>query len=523
MQSDRVEMRAGARSAFDVVARFFDAPLALRIACATVAPCVVALWRYRPGTTGRDVALGVGVALVCCATAAVVTMCLTAVLEAPLCRAAARSTEAPPPPRAIARVDRARWAEAVYDALLAVCARDASLFEPEIATVVAGERGVELLLHAPCCVAPTIFDVCAGGVLWVLHPSVEFDDLIGPEATAPESEPRLTLIGSDEESDFFTVELDVPKYRLTEVDGGAPCYESVHPIGEDDNRAPRSFGAPLVLIEDASTVLVEPLGLLLDRVGEEALPTTPPSVGTMVEEPAPAAVVSSQLTDSSSDEETEHRPTPDEFVPRGPVEVRILREQPDLVGALHEIPSPGAVEFVAYLAMHNYRATSARLRESLGTARARESKSDRMTWNSAASARRSLGTEYIPVARGHQIYRLSDSVTCDWTRFRALCEIAEENGADPLTRRGALCAALSLVEGVPGLSSRRFSWLDVDGTLDQIAAAVLHATRELAHLGQASASPELVSWAIAKGRLFAPSDSELLDLKATTFSNDATG
>ena len=72
-----------------------------------------------------------------------------------------------------------------------------------------------------------------------------------------------------------------------------------------------------------------------------------------------------------------------DLVPRGKVEVRILRELPDLSANAPERPS---------------------------------------------GARRALGLDLRPTASGNQLYELSTEVTCDWMRFQALVEIAKRSG-----------------------------------------------------------------------------------------------
>ena len=76
-------------------------------------------------------------------------------------------------------------------------------------------------------------------------------------------------------------------------------------------------------------------------------------------------------------------------------------------------------------------------------------------------------------------------------------------------RREALVGALELVDGVPGLASPRFSWLDSEGILSNIALAVLGAARELVNLEAELGADELTRWAIGKARLLVP-DAEAL-------------
>ena len=197
------------------------------------------------------------------------------------------------------------------------------------------------------------------------------------------------------------------------------------------------------------------------------------------------------------------------LVPAKRVEVRILRELPDLVGELQMQPQIGAVEFVAYLATHGYRATTTRLRDALGTPRSQASRSGKSVWTAAGLARRTIGVELLPQASGNQLYLLSEDVSCDWIRFGALLAIAQRPDSDRATTRQALTEALRLVAGIPGASSRRFSYFDVDGLLADVARDVSIAAHLLATLATDDGSAELARWAIAKGRLLSPRSDEL--------------
>jgi hypothetical protein len=130
-------------------------------------------------------------------------------------------------------------------------------------------------------------------------------------------------------------------------------------------------------------------------------------------------------------------------------------------------------------------------------------------WTAAGAARRAIGPDLVPAASGNQLYLLSDKVSCDWTRFQALVGISRSAASDPERRREALVDALELVDGVPGLASRRFLWLDTEGVLSNIAFAVANAARELASLEAEGGSEELTRWAIAKARPLLPDLGEL--------------
>lgn len=198
---------------------------------------------------------------------------------------------------------------------------------------------------------------------------------------------------------------------------------------------------------------------------------------------------------------------PTVLLPRGPVEVRILCERPELVGELAGKATPAAVEFVAFLATHGYRSGQPRLRDAIGTGRD-ASRAEKTVYNAASEARGALGTELLPVASGNEVYLLSGQVTCDWARFQQLKELAQRDGG---TEGDALGEALALVEGIPALLTRRFGWLEEEGLLRDITSSVLDAARRLAEI--AGEDGALLRLAIAKWRMMLPSDPELLALE----------
>jgi hypothetical protein len=200
--------------------------------------------------------------------------------------------------------------------------------------------------------------------------------------------------------------------------------------------------------------------------------------------------------------------------------VRILREEPDLVGELHGEPSAGAVEFVAFLALHRYRAAPARLRAALGTPRSQASRSGKTVWTSADAARRALGPDLVPAASANHLYLLSEQVTCHWTRFQSFVDLARSSVSDLLRRREALVGALELVDGVSGLASPRFSLLDSEGILSNIALAVLSAARELVNLAAELGANEFTRWAIRKANLLVP-DADALAHKSSAYTATA--
>lgn len=120
----------------------------------------------------------------------------------------------------------------------------------------------------------------------------------------------------------------------------------------------------------------------------------------------------------------------------------------------------------------------------------------------------------------NHLYLLSERVTCDWTRFQALVDLARSSVSDLGRRREALVGALELVDGVPGLASPRFSWLDSEGILSNIALAVLSAARELVNLEAELGANEFTRWAIRKAHLPIP-DADALVHKSSAYTGTA--
>ena len=153
-----------------------------------------------------------------------------------------------------------------------------------------------------------------------------------------------------------------------------------------------------------------------------------------------------------------------------------------------------------------------RLRDALGTSRARGSRAEATIYKTAAEARRSLGPRLVPVAAGNQLYELAEQVSCDWNRFEELVAIAHRCD-QPGQRREALIEALALVDGVPAHASNRFIWLDDEGLSTRIEMAVLEVAQHLARAARLEGLSELAAWAIAKGRLLAPDSPELGEIE----------
>ncbi|MGD0345041.1 MAG: hypothetical protein ABSB55_08845 [Acidimicrobiales bacterium] len=501
---------------------------ARRTISVALTPWAFAFFRSRPGSAAYHACYDIGIGFFVVCIAGVIA---TRPLDSD--GTARPADEQPDPPRSadtreaarpIDSDERARWAETTLRALAAISPTGDDHDGPDIAVLRVDATGVEVLLHAPCPVAPAPFRPSAGGLVWSLDSSVELEDLIElgrGVRLSPDAEPApLVEIGSDEEGSYFARDVGIVTLRLGD-EGPGELHDELPSFGSGDRQARSTglFGAPLVVVERGEHVLLEPYGIPLPVSSESPLPPPPEPPAQAPSDPVPhpepeakgvgTEDVEALAPDGDDVPAKAERSARAPVVPAGPVEVRILREVPDLVGELHEEPTAGAVEFVAYLALHGYRAAPSRLKETLGTPRSQSSRSGKSVWTAAGAARRAIGPDLVPAASGNQLYLLSKEVSCDWTRFQALAGIARSAASDPERRRGALVGALELVDGVPGLASRRFTWLDSEGVLSNIAFAVANAARELANLEAEGGSEELTRWAIAKARPLLPDLGEL--------------
>jgi len=375
------------------------------------------------------------------------------------------------PTRIIEDDERPRWADAA-----------ASLYErgvldatdrASIDLIRVDSSEIELLVSRPAPVPPR-FTVTGDRSVLRLDHSVQLEPVTDPADT---DDAALVLVGTDDHASYF-------------ADPSA--------IGEtfdlDRGSAHARIGTALTIVRDGGSIVVEPYGLRLRPSPE--LATVPES--TVEPEPVPAQ------SDDECSTTAEARP--------GGVEVRILREIPDLVGPGAEGCSAAGVELVAYLALHGNRATSGRLRDVLGTSRSRGSQAPKTVWTAASAARKALGPDRFPAAGGNQLYALGADVSCDWKRFEALVGVAE-HADDPIVRKTTLTEALELVGGVPALASNRFTWLDTEGILTNIARVVVAAAQTLAAIALEEGEADLCSWAIRRGRVLAPEDSLLDDVE----------
>jgi hypothetical protein len=387
---------------------------------------------------------------------------------------------------------------------------------PEVAVLRVGSFGVELLLDTPALDVPAPFRAEAGGFVWRLGPETELEEL--RSMAISEADPAILVeLGNDDTGGYFVEADKVVRARLDD-EGDLDDRFAMWANSEG-----AAFSSPLLAIEGRGEVLLEPTGIVLDAA------SSPAASGIVVESTTSVPLeATSELRDQSNAPlaGTAEIPPPRQALTaptwrggpaiEGCVEARILRESPDLIGELASEVSAAAVEFVAFLCLHGYRSSSARLKEALGTARSRSSRSIKTVWNSAAQARRALGAEKVPLVSGNQLYELDRSVTCDWNRFRALVAGADREGTDTALRRGALVAALSLVDGVPALASQRFSWLDSEGTLNEIALEVGKAGHALARLAEETGDDELRRFAEHKVRMLVPIDFEVERLVTAT-------
>jgi predicted RNase H-like HicB family nuclease len=386
------------------------------------------------------------------------------------------TTEVDPPadarhraPATIDEAERQRWCDTVV-ALLAADAEMSSHLTQNAVLLRVG-IGVEIFVGDASLKPPACFEQGPTVHQWLVAPSLSIDQL---EAMLTKTFPlsiEACEVGRDESTSYYLL-------------ASAP--------GSDEGDERPTPG--LVVVDLGEKVVVEPFDLHLRK---------PPARATS--ELAARREAPEQATNEVADASR--------------VEVRILRPLPDLVGDLIGEPTGAAVEFVAYLATHGYRATTAKLRDAIGTNRSRSSSSPKVVWNAVSEARRCLGPRLVPMSSGQQPYRLAEEVGCDWTRFQQLREVAKSSETEEQAI-AALSEALELVEGIPAEDSNRFSWLDTEWLLQQISDAVLEASRRLCDLAMAKSNQELARFAIAKGRIFSPLAEDLTAIERELREND---
>lgn len=289
---------------------------------------------------------------------------------------------------------------------------------PAVTLVRVGHSGVELLLDDEATAPLPGFEPLETWRTWRL---VE-DDLDDDSACDVE----IDELGSDVDGTYFAPRHEVGEsttHLVVIADGGEVVVE---PYGLRLRPPSPGHGAPDAAAvgagsrpsSDASPPQVAVTALDADE--EDVLDDAWPSDDLRMEDPLDAALevrkpdLQAAATAPTTPTDDPCEPDRDDWlIPPGAVEVRLLREVPDLVGALVGPASPAAIEFVAYLASHGHRATTPRLRDSLGTVRTRLSRSGKTVWTAAGAARQCLGEERLPRASGNDAYVLADEVTCD--------------------------------------------------------------------------------------------------------------
>lgn len=189
----------------------------------------------------------------------------------------------------------------------------------------------------------------------------------------------------------------------------------------------------------------------------------------------------------------------------GPIEVRILGPV-DVAGA-GAFSSVKAVDVVTYLAFHRHGVDADQLKTWVWPSF--EPPTDKAFANVLSRARTGLGADdegapYLSRAGADRTYRLADSVTTDFDRFRGLVDLADQC-ADPRHELDMLRQALELVRGVPftGGTTTSFSWADnhvrahVEFALDEAVHRCADVALSLGELATAR-------WAALKGLELVP-------------------
>jgi DNA-binding SARP family transcriptional activator len=257
-----------------------------------------------------------------------------------------------------------------------------------------------------------------------------------------------------------------------------------------------------------------PFGLCLEIVrgepmGRPAARATSDHLQTTLQEPA-----SPKPNEQRSAEQNQNAPpmeaggrvraltaSPPQIRILGPVEVT-WREEPD-----RRI----VTELACFLAMHAHRSvTSEEARAALwpGDPGSTEASAKNLR-NAVSLLRRALGAEHVPEASKGRGYRLSPSVTSDWTAFERLVAAANAEEGDAELR--LLAGALTLVRGAPfqGVKPGTFSWAWTELIVARIEAEVATAAHRLSELCLASGHNSQASWAALRGLVCSPYDRSL--------------
>jgi DNA-binding SARP family transcriptional activator len=191
--------------------------------------------------------------------------------------------------------------------------------------------------------------------------------------------------------------------------------------------------------------------------------------------------------------------------PAAPLEVRVLGKI-DLHGVAR-IHRAKALELIIYLALHPTGVDLDRLWEALWP----ERPLNRPTLHTTVSIARSHlghgpdGTPYLPSSRDG-LYRLSATISVDWTRFQTLTHLA---ATDPDRATQALHQALDLVRGTPleSASPRGYEWALVHRT--EMESAIGEAAEQLARRSLDTHDHADATWAARRGLLASPYDERL--------------
>jgi nucleoid-associated protein YgaU len=278
-------------------------------------------------------------------------------------------------------------------------------------------------------------------------------------------------------------------------------------------------------IDGDGTATVAPLGLVLNAVGigADTAAACDDLLHTAQTEPQPAPPA--PLVDPPpSVPATDVAAQIDAVLAARPIEVRVLRPEPDLSGWADPSRLRGkATELVVYLAMAGGRVSAQRIRNDLWGGELVTND----TWKSTNSrARAALGTDAhgdfrLPRAEDSRFW-LTDDVGCDWQRFRRLVALADD--ADPATAIAYLAAALHLIDGVPFSDcGHRYRW--AEDRLTELDVVITDGARRLADLAMADGNHELATWATEQGHAANPDQQSLFDARmvARALAGDPDG
>jgi len=192
-------------------------------------------------------------------------------------------------------------------------------------------------------------------------------------------------------------------------------------------------------------------------------------------------------------------------VEAGPIEVKVLGPV-EVVGA-SSFSSLKAVDVVAYLAFHRNGVDADQIKAWVWPTF--EPPTNKALANVLSRARTGLGADengvpYLSRAGVDKTYRLSEEVTTDFDRFRAITELADAS-PDQVQALARLREAIELIRGVPfsGGAASSFAWADnhvraqVEYTIDEAVHRAADLALELGDLKSAR-------WAALKGLELVP-------------------